>query len=158
MSQRITVLFFCIMAALSKVAMAGPVDENAARNIAAKVEMLRSYERQLAAIADGADVQPCYRAGGTRAVAPLITSKWAQKGQGYNAYCPEDTSLAFLDGHPSVGCITLALAQVMRYWQWPAHGRGEVSYSYSYPCWTYGTLSADFSTVTFDWNNMPDSF
>lgn len=82
MSQRITVLFFCIMAALSKVAMAGPVDENAARNIAAKVEMLRSYERQLAAIADGADVQPCYRAGGTRAVAPLITSKWAQKGQG----------------------------------------------------------------------------
>lgn len=104
MSQRITVLFFCIMAALSKVAMAGPVDENAARNIAAKVEMLRSYERQLAAIADGADVQPCYRAGRTRAVAPLITSKWAQKGQGYNAYCPEDTSLAFLDGHPSVGC------------------------------------------------------
>ena len=75
-------MFFCIMAALSKGAMAGPVDENAARNIAAKVEMLRSYERQLAAIADGADVQSCYRAGGTRAVAPLITSKWAQKGQG----------------------------------------------------------------------------
>lgn len=217
MNKRIIVLFFCVMSVLSKLAMAGPVDENTARNIAssfmhtrvagaltrvqtacphlyvfnaenggfvvvssddrvrpvlaysttgrfdpsdmppALVEMLRSYEWQLAAIADGADVQPYYRTGGTRAVAPLVTSQWSQAGQGYNAYCPEDTSLASLGGHPTVGCTALALAQVMRYWQWPARGRGVVSYSYSYPCWTYGTLTEDFSTVTFDWSNMPDS-
>ena len=45
------------------------------------------------------------------------------------------------------------MAQIMNYYQWPVTGRGSHSYE-----WRGQTLSMDFSTVTFDWANMQDTY
>ena len=122
---------------------------------------LQIFDKQLDAIANGAEPQPYYPQRNLRSVAPLITSTWSQytpNGLAYNALCPVDTLLGSYGGHPTVGCVALALAQVMRYWQYPAHGIGSNCYSYNglYPCWRYDTLCADFGSTYYDWQNMPN--
>jgi len=125
------------------------------------VYQLQIFDNQLDAIARGTEPQPFYPQRNLRSVAPLITSTWKQTSTGgvsYNALCPVDSSLTSMGGHPSVGCVALALAQVMRYWQWPVHGIGSNCYSYNgaYSCWRYDTLCADFGSTYYDWQNMPD--
>ena len=122
---------------------------------------LQIFDKQLDAIANGAAVQLYSPQRNLRSVAPLITSTWSQYTSGglaYNALCPVDTLLGNYGGHPTVGCVALALAQVMRYWQYPAHGIGSNCYSYNglYPCWRYDTLCADFGSTYYDWQNMPN--
>ena len=122
---------------------------------------LQIFENQLDAIAQGAESQPYHSQRTLRSVAPLITTTWSQVTSGglaYNAFCPVDTFLGSYGNHPSVGCVALALAQVMRYWQWPVHGIGSNCYSYngSYACWRYDTLCADFGSTYYDWQNMPN--
>ena len=89
-------------------------------------------------------------------VAPMIDSRWRQY-IGYNNMCPEDTSLANLGGHPTTGCVATAMAQIMRYWHFPQHGMGSMSYTHEgeYECWRYGVQSADFANTQYDWDNMP---
>ena len=127
----------------------------------AMVSMLQRFDNQLDAITMGAAPQPYHPQRNLRNVAPLITSTWSQltpNGLAYNALCPVDSSLTSMGGHPSVGCVALALAQVMRYWQWPVHGIGSNCYSYNgtYSCWRYDTLCADFGSTYYDWQNMPN--
>ena len=86
----------------------------------------------------------------TRAVTALLTTKWNQ-GDPYNLLCPYDDRT---DENAVTGCVATALAQVMKYWNYPTRGTG--SYSYSYSNSYYGTQSADFENTTYDWNNMPD--
>ncbi len=121
---------------------------------------LSRYEEQLVALAGGAEAYDYHPIRNDRAVSPLISTRWHQyssNGNSYNALCPVDSTLPQMGGHPSVGCVALALGQVMRYWQWPLQGRGSRSYSLasSNPCWHYDTLSANFGATTYDWNNMP---
>ncbi len=82
-------------------------------------------------------------------VAPLMTSRWKQIPL-YNNYCPYDT---VFHAHGATGCVATAMAQIMRYWQWPEVGYGCHSYSWSY----YGTLSADFGNIYYNWDHMPDT-
>lgn len=82
-------------------------------------------------------------------VAPLMTSRWKQTPL-YNNYCPYDT---VFHAHGATGCVATAMAQIMRYWQWPEVGYGSHSYSWSY----YGTLSADFGNTYYNWDHMPDT-
>lgn len=122
---------------------------------------LQIMDSQLEAINNGAEVLPFANHRNEHDVAPLITSTWSQTTSGglaYNALCPVDTLLGNFGGHPSAGCVALALAQVMRYWQWPVHGKGSNCYSYddAYSCWRYGTLCADFESTYYDWQNMPN--
>lgn len=96
-------------------------------------------------------------------VAPLLVTEWNQYRYGYNSLVPEDSTyagdstMARFEGHPTVGCAALAMAQIMRYWQYPQHGYGQHSYTYegSDTCWRYGTLSADFGAATYDYSLMP---
>jgi hypothetical protein len=81
---------------------------------------------------------------------PLLSTKWNQ-GQYYNASCPVDAEGT--DGHVPVGCVAVAMAQVMKYHNYPVTGTG--SHSYSHP--VYGTLSANFGATTYNWASMPDS-
>ena len=125
------------------------------------VYQLQVFDDQLDAIARGTEPQPFYPQRNLRTVAPLITSTWKQTSAGgvsYNALCPVDSSLTSMGGHTSVGCVALALAQVMRYWQWPQQGRGSNCYSHEgiYSCWRYDTLCVDFASTIYDWDNMPD--
>lgn len=81
-------------------------------------------------------------------VSPLLTTTWSQ-GTYYNSLCPTDATSG---QHTATGCVATAMAQVMKYWNHPAQGRG--SESYTHP--TYGFLSANFGATTYDWAHMPN--
>lgn len=78
-------------------------------------------------------------------VGPLLTTTWAQEPQ-YNDMCP-----LYGGSRTLTGCIATAMAQVMKYWNWPDTGVGQHSYSTA----NYGVLSADFGATAYDWTNMP---
>ena len=75
-------------------------------------------------------------------VDPIITAKWGQ-GSPYNALCPPNTP---------VGCVAVAMGQVMHHWKYPEHGIGSHSYTYNGI-----THNVDFSSATYNWNAMPNS-
>jgi len=84
-------------------------------------------------------------------VPPLITSLWDQ-GFPYNAMVPIDASCSSLNGHVATGCVATAMAQIMYYWRWPNTGVGSHCDIYT----NYGSLCANFSATTYDWNGMID--
>ncbi len=75
-------------------------------------------------------------------VNPLLKTKWNQSPY-YNSLCP---------GGSVTGCVATATAQIMKYWKYPAAGSGFHSYNHS----SYGTLSANFGSTTYQWASMPD--
>ena len=85
------------------------------------------------------------------AVSPLIATNWNQTAP-FNNLCPGSGNTK-----SAVGCVATAMAQVMKYHNWPTTGTG----SYSYYCYNgtydYGMLSANFGATTYDWNNMLNS-
>lgn len=83
----------------------------------------------------------------TQAVAPLLTEKWHQ-GCRYNSLCP---AISGPCGHAEVGCVAVAMAQIIHYHRYPATGWGTHTNS------TNTSLSADFGNTTYDWEHMPDS-
>ncbi len=80
-------------------------------------------------------------------VNPLITTLWNQSPY-YNALCPYDNTYEELT---ITGCVATAMAQVMKYHNYPTTGIG----SYSYNTNRYGTLSANFGATTYNWSAMP---
>lgn len=86
----------------------------------------------------------------TTVVNALISTSWAQYPR-YNDKCPVDASLSSMGGHPSTGCVATAMAQIMKYWEYPVQGIGFHSYQSNH----YGNLSANFANTTYDWENMP---
>jgi hypothetical protein len=48
------------------------------------------------------------------------------------------------------GCVATAMAQVLKYWDYPTQGNGSHSYTHA-----LGQQSADFAATTYDWANMP---
>ncbi len=82
-------------------------------------------------------------ANATSGVSPLMQTKWNQSPY-YNALCP---------GGSVTGCVATAMAQIMKYWNYPATGSGFHSYNHS----SYGTLSANFGNTTYQWTSMPNS-
>lgn len=86
----------------------------------------------------------------TRDVNPLLTTTWDQ-GCYYNALCPYDVSGPCQ--HVYTGCVATAMAQVMKYHNFPPQGIG----SHTYTCGTYGPQTADFGNTTYDWASMPNN-
>ena len=86
----------------------------------------------------------------TAVVNALIATSWDQYPR-YNNLCPSDASLSYFGGHPTTGCVATAMAQVMKYWEYPSQGTSYKSYKSQH----YGTLSANFANTTYDWDNMP---
>ena len=82
------------------------------------------------------------------AVTPLLATTWDQ-GCYYNALCPAGTGGPC--SHVYTGCVATAMAQVMRFWSYPATGVG--THTYTDP--TYGAQTANFGTTTYNWTNMP---
>lgn len=83
----------------------------------------------------------------TTVVEPLLTTKWDQ-GSPYNMYCPTGTV---------TGCVATAMAQVMKYWNYPKQGQGSHSYiPEKHP--EYGEQSVNFGEATYDWDNMTDTY
>jgi len=82
------------------------------------------------------------------AVSPLISTNWDQSAP-YNNLCPGSGTNKAL-----VGCVAIAMAQLMKYYNWPTTGTGSYSYVCNDGTYNYGTLSANFGATTYDWNNM----
>jgi hypothetical protein len=81
----------------------------------------------------------------TTIVAPLLTTNWDQ-GWPYNSMCPANPNGP--GGHAWVGCVGTAMAQIMKYHNYPSIGLG------SYEYWN---TSANFGATTYNWSNMPNS-
>ena len=76
-------------------------------------------------------------------VGPLLTSTWGQSGL-YNDSCPS-----------YVGCVAVAMGQVMRYHRWPETGRGWHKYVPSENP-KLGQLFVNYGTTDYHWDLMPD--
>ncbi|HMS91736.1 MAG TPA: C10 family peptidase, partial [Candidatus Absconditabacterales bacterium] len=86
----------------------------------------------------------------TTVVPPLLTTTWDQ-GWPYNSLCPVDPSGP--GGHVWAGCVATAMAQILKYHNYPSQGLG----AYSYTWGGYPTTSADFGATTYNWSGMPNS-
>ena len=88
----------------------------------------------------------------TAGVQPLVQTTWNQNGGGsvqYNNLCP---------GGSVTGCVETAMAQIMRYWSYPAQGMGSSSYNEQKSTGdyeNYGVLSANYGATTYNWASMP---
>ena len=86
----------------------------------------------------------------------LITSQWGQDAP-YSYWCPTGYGEICDDYTPDVvhccvGCVATALAQLVRYYRFPAHASGTAQF-------LIGDQSASTSfDATFDWDNMLDSY
>ncbi|UXX78999.1 thiol protease/hemagglutinin PrtT [Reichenbachiella carrageenanivorans] len=95
------------------------------------------------------DASSSARVSETNSVDPLIETKWDQSPY-VNAKCPYDAQYQELT---VTGCPATAMAQIMKYWKYPAKGIGFHSYNHE----KYGTLSANFSSTYYDWESMPNT-
>ncbi|MDE6339664.1 MAG: C10 family peptidase [Muribaculaceae bacterium] len=81
------------------------------------------------------------------AISPMLTTRWNQSSP-YNNDCP------VINGSRSVtGCVATAMAQVLKYHNYPEKGLGEASYT-----WQGQDLSFDYANTTFEWDLMLDSY
>ncbi len=86
----------------------------------------------------------------TTVVNPLIKTIWNQDCY-YNEYAPYDYSGPCNRAY--AGCVACAMAQIMKFWNYPETGKG--SHTYYHP--KYGNLSADFCGTTYKWDEMPNN-
>lgn len=126
---------------------------------------LNRYAEQISALSDAdAEAAPVIRT--VSAIAPLLGNTTWDQLTPYNNLCPVTT----LDNdHAYTGCVATATAQIMRKWRHPAQGTGSSSYQWE-DCSRYSsrtqectqttkkTLSANYGTTTYDWDNILDSY
>ncbi len=127
---------------------------------------LRGYEQQLASLAksdatasddladqwgallaDGDDPEPDTTQ--LQRIPAMLETRWDQTAP-YNYYCPYDSAAST---RTLVGCVATAMAQIMKYWNYPYVGEGSLSYR-PYP---YEEISVDFGNSTYLWHIMSNS-
>jgi PKD repeat protein len=83
---------------------------------------------------------------------PLLQTTWDQDCF-YNEQCPADAAASGSCFHAYAGCGATAMAQILKYWNFPQHGTGSYGYTHS----TYGYLFANFAGSTYKYSAMPDA-
>lgn len=86
-------------------------------------------------------------------VEPLVTTKWNQDAP-FNNFAPEYTDDNNNTQRCATGCAATAMAQIMKFHNWPEQGVGHYSYEHQ----SFGTISSDFSEHVYDWTNMIDRY
>lgn len=108
---------------------------------------LDEYARQIAWAEENNVVMADAAEATTRAeVAPKLTTKWDQVDP-YNGMTPMHNGLP-----TPTGCVATAVAQIMKWHEWPVRGNGVKTFSSYY----VGTLGMDFGAYEFEWDLMPD--
>lgn len=84
-------------------------------------------------------------------IAPLVKTLWNQ-GTPFNDLCPKigtETTVT--------GCVATAMAQVIKYHNWPAQLTAEANFNYN---WEAGgtALTWNAAGTTLDWDNMLDNY
>lgn len=105
-------------------------------------DLLKSYERQIAALGDNYVANQTAVRTGFAGEKLLNTAKWNQYAP-FNKYTP---------GNYVTGCVATAGAIVMKHHGYPAKGTGSHSYT-----WNGKTLTANFEH-DYDWANMPAQY
>ena len=105
-------------------------------------DLLKSYERQIAALGDNYVANRTATRAGFTGENLLNTAKWNQ-GNPFNKYTPNNYV---------TGCVATAGAIVMKHYGYPAKGTGSHSYT-----WNGKTLTANFEH-DYDWANMPAEY
>ena len=89
-------------------------------------------------------------------VGPLLTTRWDQDWP-YNNLCP--TYVIGNSVKRSVtGCVATAMAQIMKYHEWPLRGTGYHSYHCNVNDTDPVTLSVDYSQSVYEWDKMLDEY
>lgn len=114
---------------------------------------IEEYTRQVAWASTSTSSVPSRAASAGRparaSIAPMCKTQWNQSAP-YNNLCPT------AEGSRCVtGCVATAMAQVMKYHNYPTKGVG--SHSYTTPS-LFLSASFNFGATTFDWANMLDSY
>lgn len=105
-------------------------------------DLLKSYERQIAALGDNYVANRTATRAGFTGENLLKTAEWNQMAP-FNKYTPNNYV---------TGCVAKAGAIVMKHHGYPAKGAGSHSYT-----WNGKTLSANFEH-TYDWASMPAKY
>ncbi len=101
--------------------------------------------------------------GPPNAVAPLITTLWSQ-GCYYNDLCPVDSRSGQCN-HVWAGCSAVAMAQIMKYWNYPSTNNPIPGYTDAINTDENGNPIANSSygwmpnlgATTYNWAQMPDA-
>ena len=112
------------------------LNEEIQEGIDRKLEATEAIRQEWNLLLQGSTPGPKHRAE----VKALVKTHWDQY-EPYNNNCP-DGSLT--------GCVATVMAQLMKYWEWPAKGVGSHQYTHT----TYGSISANFGNTTYDWDNI----
>ncbi|CAA0218885.1 Probable C10 family peptidase, streptopain, precursor containing a C-terminal secretion signal [Tenacibaculum maritimum] len=78
-------------------------------------------------------------------IIPFMGDILYKQSQGFEKFCPSSD-----DEKAVVGCVATAMAQVMRYWEFPTTGKSQTSYNHK----KYGAISVNFENQRYDWDNM----
>lgn len=105
-------------------------------------DLLKSYERQIAALGDNYVANQTATRAGFTGENLLNTAKWNQ-GNPFNKYTPNNYV---------TGCVATAGAIVMKHHGYPAKGIGSHTYT-----WNEQDLTANFEH-DYDWASMPDKY
>ena len=105
-------------------------------------DLLKSYERQIAALGDNYVANQTATRAGFTGEKLLNTAKWNQMAP-FNKYTPNNYV---------TGCVATAGAIVMKHHGYPAKGIGSHTYT-----WNEQTLTANFGH-DYDWANMPAKY
>ncbi len=116
-------------------------------------EWLDSYAAQIDAIVAGA--APEVRSASREAIEPLLGVRWGQ-GMPYNVLLPHVNGSN--NAHAYVGCVAVAMAQIMAYWQYPAAPTTTIPGYTSSSGKTYAMTMPPLSPADFDWENMQETY
>lgn len=82
----------------------------------------------------------------TQVVEPMLTTQWSQS-EPYNLLCPKVAT-----SRCPAGCVATAAAQIMKFFNYPAQGRGEATYTKN------GIKKTASIESVYDWSNMKDYY
>jgi len=116
-------------------------------------EWLKGYTAQIEAIAAGG--APELRTTARAAIDPMLNIRWGQ-GMPYSVLLPHINGSS--NAHAYVGCVAVAMAQVMAYWQYPARPTTTIPGYTSNSGKTYEVTMPSLSPMDFDWENMQDTY
>lgn len=84
----------------------------------------------------------------TEKVSAFVKTRWSQ-GDPYNMYCPKNNGETCY-----TGCVATAMAQVMKYYEYPSQGTGTGCYSLD----GGGTYTQAAISGTYDWSKMKTKY
>lgn len=113
-----------------------------------QIEYASAHQLQAGESAAESAVLAASRAG-RESIAPQLATDWDQTSP-YNDQCPLSGTV-----RTYTGCVATAMAQVMKYWNYPERGQGKISYTATT---LEKKLSLDFSLKALEWDKMLDAY